>query len=331
MQSLNWGIIGPGNIAHDFAPDLELVRPAQKIKAVLGHTEESAHTFSREFNVPGVFTDLDTFVNEAGIDIAYIATPHPKHYEQALACLQKKIHILCEKPMTINAEQAAKLIAMSEKNKCFLMEAMWIRFLPSIEKVLDFIKAGAIGKIVSIKASMGFKAPKDDNSRYFNPALGGGSLLDLGIYPVFLAQLLLGQAKEIKAIGTLTDKGIDQSCAILLNYKNGSHAILESSLVSQSDIPAEIAGEKGILRILNPWFEKSLGVELQPYDKEKIFYPCEWEGHGLQFEITEVLRCLQNNQVESELFSHAFSRQLSETMDEIRSQVKISYRAYEKA
>jgi predicted dehydrogenase len=330
MQSLNWGIIGPGNIAHDFARDLELVRPPQKIKAVLGHTEESAKAFCSEFGVASAFTRLDRFVDESGIDIAYIATPHPQHYEQSLACLEKNIHVLCEKPMTINAEQSARLIEVSEQHKCFLMEGMWIRFLPSIEKVLELIRNDAIGKIVSIKASMGYKAPKDADNRYFNPALGGGSLLDLGIYPVFLSQLLLGKPTAIKAVGTLTDKGIDQSCAILLDYSNGSHAILESSLVSQSDIPAEIAGEKGILRILNPWFEKSMGIEVQAYDKEKVFYPCEWEGHGLHFETLEVLRCLQNNQVESEHFSHAFSRRLSETMDEIRRQVNISYQAYEK-
>ena len=330
MQSFNWGIIGPGNIAHDFARDLELVKPIQHIKAVLAHTAESAEAFCREFNVPDSFTALDAFVNKSGIDIAYIATPHPRHYEQSLACLERGIHVLCEKPMTINAEQADKLINVSEKNKCFLMEGMWIRFLPSIEKLLQLVNDGAIGKIVSVKASMGYKAPKDNNNRYYNPALGGGSLLDLGIYPVFLAHLLLGKPKVIKAIGTLTDKGIDQSCAILLDYANGSHAILESSLVSQSDIPAEIAGEKGLIRILNPWFEKSIGIELQPYDKDKIVYPCEWEGHGLQFETLEVLRCLQNKQVESKLFSHAFSRELSETMDEIRSQVNISYQAYEK-
>lgn len=329
MQSLKWGIIGPGNIAHDFARDLELVRPAQKITAVLGHTQESAEAFCREFGIPTAFTSLDAFVAESGIDIAYIATPHPKHYEQSLACLQHKLHVLCEKPMTMNADQAANLIALSEKNNCFLMEAMWIRFLPSIQKVLRLIKEGTIGEIVSVKATMGYKAPKDADSRYFNPALGGGSLLDLGIYPIFLSHLLLGKPAEIKAVGTLTDKGIDQTCAMLLSYGNGCHAMLESSLVSQSDIPAEIAGEKGVLRILNPWFEKSIGIEVQLYDKEKQFFPCEWEGHGLQFEVEEVLRCLQQKRIESELFSHTFSRQLSETMDEIRSQVQINYAEFE--
>ena len=218
MKSLSWGIIGPGNIAHDFARDLSLVKPSQTIHAVFGHTEESANDFAKEFQVRAVFTDLDAFLDSSDIDIVYIATPHPQHYEQSLACLERGIHVLCEKPMTINAGQADRLIEASEKNRCFLMEGMWIRFLPSIQKVLGLIKEDAIGKVISVKASMGYKAPKDDNNRYYNPALGGGSLLDLGIYPVFLSQLLLGRPTEIKAVGTLTNKGIDQSCAILLNY-----------------------------------------------------------------------------------------------------------------
>ena len=329
MESLNWGIIGPGNIAHDFARDLELVRPAQKITAVLGRTKESAEIFSRQFQAGHSFTDLEKFIKHPGIDIAYIATPHPQHYEQAMACLQNNIPVLCEKPMTLNAEQSGLLVEASEKNKCFLMEAMWIRFLPSIEKVLSIIKDGSIGKVISVKASMGYKAPKDGNSRYFNPALGGGSLLDLGIYPVFLAHLLMGKPDGIKAIGSLTKKGIDESCAVLLDYTDGGHAILDSALVSQSDRPAEIAGEKGIIRILNPWFEKSIGIELELYDKGKTIYPCEWEGHGLQFEMNEVLLCLRNKKTESELFSHAFSRQISETMDEIRDQIHVVYKAYE--
>ncbi len=329
MQSLNWGIIGPGNIAHDFARDLGLIKPAQKITAVLGRKRESADAFSKTFNIPNAYTDLDKFIKESKVDIVYIATPHPMHYEEALACLENKIHVLCEKPMTLNTAQCSELVEAATNNRVFLMEAMWIRFLPGIRKVMSLVNEGAIGKLVSVKAAMGYKAPKDDDNRYFNPVLGGGSLLDLGIYPVFLAQLLLGEPAEIYAAGKLTDKGIDETCAILCNYPDGQYALLDSSLVTQTDQSAIIAGEKGVIKILNPWFEKTVGIELQPYDKEKQFFPCEWEGHGLQFEIEEVLSCIQNNKIESELFSHAFSLQLSETLEEIRDQINVTYDMYE--
>jgi predicted dehydrogenase len=329
MESLNWGIIGPGNIAHNFAADLELVRPAQKITAILGNHPQNTQTFSKRFNVHDTFTELEKFIENAAIDIVYIATPHTRHYEEAMACLQHKIHVLCEKPMTINAEQCAKLTEESEKNKCFLMEAMWIRFLPGIQQVLSLVKEGSIGKLVSVKAAMGYRAPKDDGNRYFNPALGGGSLLDLGIYPVFLAQLLLGKPDTIKAAGRLTGKGVDETCAVLFEYREGQYALLDSSLVTETDQPAIIAGEKGVIKILNPWFEKTIGIELQLYGKQKKNYPCEWEGHGLQFEIEEVLRCIRNKHIESELFPHAFSRQLSETLEEIRKQINVTYNMYE--
>lgn len=329
MQSLKWGIIGPGNIAHDFAKDLDLIRPAQKITAVLGRKEESTRAFCKEFNVPRAFTDLDKFIAEAGVDVVYIATPHPMHFKEAKACLERKIHVLCEKPMTLNAGQCAGLIAASKKNNAFLMEAMWIRFLPAIRKVLSLIQDNAIGKLVSVKASMGYKAPKDEDSRYFNPALGGGSLLDLGIYPVFLAQLLMGKPATIHAEGHLTDKGIDETCAMVCSYEKGQYALLDSSLTTQTDQPATIAGDKGVIKILNPWFEKTIGVECQQYGKEKQFFPMEWEGHGLQFEIEEVLACIQNNHIESALFPHAFSLQLSETLETIREQLGVTYELYE--
>jgi len=321
MRSLNWGIIGPGNIAHQFAKDLELVRPAQKITAVLGNHAENTEAFCKSFNVAGAYTDLNKFIDQANTDIVYIATPHPMHFKEAMACLEHHIHVLCEKPMTINTEQCVKLVEASRRNKTFLMEAMWIRFLPGIHKVLSLIKEDAIGKLVSIKAGMGYKAPRDDNNRYFNPALGGGSLLDLGIYPIFLAQLLLGKPEKLQATGQLTEKGVDETCAVLCGYADGQYALLDSSLVTQTDQPAVIAGEKGVIKILNPWFEKTTGIEWQLYDKEKKLFPCEWEGHGLQFEIEEVLACINNNKIESDCFSHTFSLSLSETLGNVREQI----------
>lgn len=326
---MNWGIIGPGSIAHDFANDLQLIRDKQKVTAVLSHKKDSARSFAEEFGVPGVYTDIDSFLKDDSIGAVYIATPHPMHFEQALACLRKKIPVLCEKPMTINAAQCEELIAMSRKQNTFLMEGMWIRFLPGIQNAVSLIKEGKIGKIVSIKASMCYKAPADPKSRYFDPKLGGGSLLDLGIYPVFLAYLMLGQPESIKAIGTLSEKGVDEACSILLHYANGEQAILESSLLKQTDMPAEITGEKGVIKILDPWFEKSPGVELQEYEKEKETYPTEWKGHGLQFEAMELLRCVEAGQIESEYMSHGFSLGMMRVMDEVRNQINVTYEMYE--
>lgn len=329
MTETNWGIIGPGSIAHDFARDLRLVPVAQHVTAVMGHRPESVEDFAREFNVQHTYTDFNAFIENKNIDAVYIATPHPHHFEQALLCLSKNIPVLCEKPMTINADQSQKLISAAKKDKTFLMEGMWIRFLPSIQQVLSLIEQGRIGKVISVKASMCYKAPDEPDSRYFDPALGGGSLLDLGIYPVFLAYLLLGKPDTIKAVGTLSAEGIDKACSALFHYKTGQHAVLESSLLAQTDLPAEITGERGTIKILDPWYEKSKGIELHVYDDGKIIYPCRWEGHGLQYEVYEVLNCIQQNKIESDNLSHAFSLEMIKIMDEIRSQIHVTYDMYE--
>lgn len=329
MKLTKWGIIGPGNIAHTFVNDLAYVRSPQEVTAVLGHHAQSTYEFARQYNVPNYYTHLNDFLKNKDIDAVYIATPHPQHYEQALACLEAGIPVLCEKPMTINAEQCEKLIATAKENNTFLMEGMWIRFLPSIRQAINMINEGMIGKITSIRAAMSFKAPHDPSNRYFDPEQGGGSLLDLGIYPVFLSLLLLGKPCSVQAIGKITEEGVDEACSVLLRYKNGSHATLESSLASTLDYPAEIVGEQGVIKILNPWFEKATGVELHREGEGKIIYPCQWEGHGLHFEVEEVINCIENNQISSELLSHNFSLCMIKVLDEIRNQINVSYAMYE--
>lgn len=329
MKLTKWGIIGPGNIAHTFAKDLAYLKSRQQITAVLGHNAQNTYEFAKEYNISDYYTELKDFIKNTNIDAVYIATPHPQHYEQALACLENKIPVLCEKPMTINAEQCEKLIEASKKNNVFLMEGMWIRFLPSIEQVLRLIEEGTIGKVTSVRAAMSFKAPHNSNNRFFNPEQGGGSLLDLGIYPVFLAQLLLGNPSSVKAIAKLSEEGVDEACSILLHYKDGSHATLESSLVSTLDYPAEIVGERGVIKILNPWFEKASGIEVQQDGEGKIIYPCKWEGHGLYFETEEVINCVNNGKLSSDMMPHSFSLDMIKVLDEIRNQIHVTYEMYE--
>lgn len=325
---MQWGIIGTGSIAHHFIEDLRLVASPQQVTAVLGHTKEHTEEFAKQYNIPAHFTRLDDFI-KSGIDAAYIATPHPQHYENALACLSKGISVLCEKPITLNKEQCEELVATSRNNHCFLMEGMWIRFLPSLKQVLSLIETGRIGKIHSIRADISFRAPADKKNRFFNPVLGGGSLLDLGVYPVFLSYLLLGKPSVIKAIATLTDEGVDEMCSVLFQYPGKQQATLACSLVEQYERPAEISGEKGIIRLLHPWFEKSTGIELQEYEAGKTVFPCEWDGHGLQFETEEVIRCVEAKKIESDLLSHRMSIDMMEIMDGIRKQVQVEYEMYE--
>jgi predicted dehydrogenase len=335
MEAFKWGIIGPGSIARDFIDDLKHVKEPQTVQAVTGRREEKTRKFAEEFKVPQYFTDLEKFLHETKIDGVYIATPHSLHYEEVIACLNRKIPVLCEKPMAINKEQIGKMIACAKENGTFLMEGMWIRFLPSIRKVLEIVQSGKIGNIVTIRASLTYKAPKDDNNRYFNPDLAGGSLLDLGVYPVFLSQLLLGKPDSIKAFARLSDDGIDETCSALLQYAGRATSIIDCSFITENEAVADILGDKGMIRIASPWNEKPAGIRLTVYkqvgrdDDEVTEHSCEWPGRGFQYEVEEMLDCIDRKQIESKQLSHQLSLDLMDTMDTIRNQVGIRYEKFE--
>lgn len=330
-HTFTWGIIGPGNIATAFASDLRLIGPvAHRIGAVLSHDLEKAAGFAEKEDAPRYFDNLELFLQEAQVDAVYIATPHPLHHEETLQCLRHHKPVLCEKPMAMNHWQAKEMVDAAIHYNTFLMEAMWIRFLPSIGKVLDLIDEDAIGKILSIRADMSYKAPEDPASRYFDPIKGGGSLLDLGIYPVFLAHLLLGRPTGIRAHARLSDRQIDEGCVAILEYGNGAHATIESSLVVQTERTASIYGEKGRILIDTPWNEKPARILLTPYEGDEQTFPCAWDGHGLQFEAEEVYRCISEQKIYSERFCHSFSLDLVSTLDAIRQQTHITYPADQK-
>jgi len=328
MDTFSWGIIGPGNIATEFAHDLEQIKSARhRIGAVLSHSLEKAAAFAEKEDAPRYFEDIDSFLREAKIDAVYIATPHPLHHEATLRCLQHKLPVLCEKPLAMNSREVKEMVEAATKNQTFLMEGMWIRFLPSILKVLTLLESNAIGKVLSIKADMSYKAPFDPESRYFNPSLGGGSLLDLGIYPVFLAHLLLGKPTSIKAFARLSDKQIDEACAAVLSYGNHAYALIESSLITQTALTATIQGETGRIHIGTRWNEKPSGIILTSFDGIELQYPCEWEGHGLQYEAEEVYHCVRQGKLYSDKLCHQFSLDLMATLDAIRQQTQIIYPA----
>lgn len=326
MNEFKWGIIGPGQIAKTFAEDCKLASfKGHTIHAVLGHTLDKAKAFADEFNAPQYFDNIDKFLQESTIDAVYIATPHTMHYKETLQCLARKIPVLCEKPMAINQKQVKEMVDAAVQHQTFLMEGMWIRFLPSIQKVLSLINEDAIGNVLSVKAEMSYRAPHEPDSRYFEPEKGGGSLLDLGIYPVYLAHLLLGKPNGIQAWARLTDKQVDEACAAIFQYDNGAYAVVESSLMVQSSWEAVIYGDKGKLIIHRPWNEMPRSIEVTLYDGATYLHPCEWEGRGFQYEMDEVYNCIQQGKIESEHFCHHFSLDLINTMDEIRKQTGIQY------
>lgn len=325
-MKLNWGIIGPGNIARDFVSDLKWVNGCSNtVTGVMSNKLAEAEEFAKTYSVPQWFDDIEEMLEKTSPDIVYIASPHSEHHKESLTCLQNKVAVLCEKPLALNYKQAEEMINMSRTNHTFLMEGMWIRFLPSISKVLEILQQKLLGQVNSIIADMSYVAPKDEHNRFYDPYLGGGSLLDLGIYPVYLSLLILGKPHNIKAAARLSRDQIDENCAIIFEYSDGIYSLLESSIIKNTDRQARVYGENGVLTLLKQWNEKPEAITLSLYNQKIQKFPCKWKGRGFQFEVEEVARCLGAGKIESDLHSHEDSLLLLKTLDEIRAKANIVY------
>jgi len=321
---MQWGIIGPGNIAREFAGDLKYVEAENcNIGGVLGHTYEQAKHFAGKHGGYAL-KDIKEFIAHKP-DAVYIATPHPMHYEQALFCLENSIPVLCEKPLAMNEKQVAGLINASKKYNVFLMEGLWTRFLPSFGYLFHIIQSGTIGEILHVHADMSFIAEKDKTNRFFNPELGGGSLLDVGVYTIYLSYLLLGMPDKIFACGKVNESRIDETCGVTLQYKGGNYAMLESSIITQTQNSAWIYGSKGTIRVKRPWTEHPEKIDVRIINAPSFDHYPSWQGRGFQYEIEAVIKCLRNRVIESSIISHAASLNVVRIMDEVRAQLGIIY------
>ena len=332
MQSYRWIFIGSGKITDDFLRDLQLSTTAKHtVVAVVSNTFEHAKKFAEEFNIPYYGDDVVKALQEVEADIAYIATAHPFHHEAAMQCLQHKLHVLCEKPVSINEVTAREMFEEARKQQVFMMEAMWVRFLPSLETVMNIVEAGTIGALQNINAVMNFKAPKDEDERYFNASLGGGSLLDLGVYGIYLSVLLLGaDPQKVLSYCKHSKTGVDEYCTATLAYSNGSYALLESSFIKQGLMPAYIYGEKGYIEIASAWLERTNKITVQVYGEEQPqVHDINWEGHGFQFQVNEVVGCIEAGALESKKMPHATSIAVMQIADTIRRQNGIVYKDFE--
>jgi predicted dehydrogenase len=316
-ETLRWGILGPGKIAHSFARDLQLVK-GNELVAVASRNLEKAVAFGKEYDAKFAFGNYDELFQCDSVDVIYIATPHMAHASQSIQAMDHGKHVLCEKPMGVNSWEVEQMIACSKKNGVFLMEALWSRFNPSIRKVKSLIDSGIIGEMRYLHATFGFYAlDKDPAGRLLNPYLAGGSILDIGIYPVFLAYLMLGKPERIFSTSKVLKNGVEVQSAMIFDYPV-CQALLYSGLSSKTEMKAELAGTKGNLFLHPRWHE------CQAYSLEQEgqlhTYELPTIGKGYAHEIIEVHECLRNNKKESALWSHQNSLDLIGILDEIRKQ-----------
>jgi predicted dehydrogenase len=314
--------LGPGKIAHKFAKGLAKV-PGAKLYAVASRSIAKAEEFAKEFNAPKFYGSYEDLVKDEEVDIIYIATPHVFHYEHSLLCLKHKKAVLCEKPFAMNKEQVNEMILTAKKENIFLMEALWTYFLPHYQYVLELVKSEKFGKITGLEADFGFEAPFLPEKRLFNKDLGGGSLLDIGIYPVFAALTLLGKPDTISAKAEFNETGVDESCSIVFNYQNGVRAHLLSTINKDTPTTAIINFEKARLTI-NRRFHEPTSVTILYNDQEETI-SFDVNTNGYNFEAEHVQQMLAQGRTESTVMSFEKSLELIGLLDGIREEIGLVY------
>jgi predicted dehydrogenase len=330
MKTIRWGILGTGRIAHKFASDLKLVEDAELI-AIGSRSQQSANEFNKEFPVKYIHHTYEALAQNPEVDVIYIATPHNLHYENTLLCLQHVKAVLCEKPFAMNARQAIEMISMAKKKKVFLMEALWTKFHPHYIKMQEMIGQGLLGEIKAALINFGFKPTPPIPARLFDPALGGGTVMDIGIYNVFIAMSILGNPDYIDAVMTPASTGVDEQCAILFRYKNGALAQLFSTFSSNLATEADICGTEGRIRLTARFYEPSATIEFykERADSKEIIPVAKEQGFGYQYEARHVNDCLRKGLTESPIITFADTILLMETLDKIRAIAGIYYPADE--
>lgn len=324
-KKINWGILGCGKIARKFASDLRLVENAQLL-AVGSLDKTRGQEFAAAFRAPKVYSSYESLAADPEVDVIYIATPHGFHYEHAMICLKHRKAVLCEKAFALNTKHAAEMIRFAKSQNVFIMEAFWTKFLPQYQKAIEIINSGKIGDVRWIQADFGFNAGDPPAQRLTDPKLGGGALLDIGIYPVFLAQSILGKPSEIQASMTPYSTGVDEQCVMTMKFPNGALAALSSTLCADTPVEAVIAGTNGRILFKNRFHNAIATIEVAiGKDDPKTIDVFREDGFGYQFEARHVSECLRKGLIESPVMTHQDTIMQMETLDAIRKLCGIRY------
>ena len=324
MRKIRWGIIGTGNIAEKFAIALKSMGDCE-LTAVASRSDYRAKEFANRFNISKAYDDYNKLAKDPDIDVIYIAVPHTEHKWTAKMCIRNNKAVLCEKPFTINSNDSEEIINLAKEYDVFLMEAMWTKFLPVSLKVKDWIREGRIGRVRHIKATFGFHMDFDPNSRLYNPSLGGGALLDVGVYPISYITFLLDRAPDIIiSSAVIGESKVDEQNVIIFQYKDGIMAELSSSIAAEIGNDALIVGEKGIIRVDMFWMADSACLYDNSYNCIEE-YRKPFMCNGYEYEASEVNRCLREGLLESPLNPLNDTLTNMRIMDELRSSWDLIY------
>ncbi|MHC4253440.1 MAG: Gfo/Idh/MocA family protein [Planctomycetota bacterium] len=326
-EKLRWGIIGPGKISRKFAKGLVAVEGAELV-AVGSRAKERADKFADEFadsfEVPNRHASYEGVATDPDVDAVYIGTPHPCHKENTLLCLDEGKAVLCEKPFAINLADAEEMLARAAEKKLFLMEAMWTHCFPAMLKVAELVKDGAVGEVRMVKADFAFRGGWDPKSRLLDPELGGGGLLDVGVYPIAFTHLVLGRDPErVTGLAHIGETGVDEQAGIVLGYRRGALAVLTCGVRTSNQHGAAVFGTDGWIEVPPMfWQPDRIVLHAGGKDEEMKF---DRVGNGYSYEAAEVARCLREGLTESPLVPHARTRSVMGTMDRLREEWGLKY------
>lgn len=321
-ENFSWGILGPGGIARAFGQDLTLLS-GHAIGAIGSRSLENAQKFSDAFGgtAYGSYAEL---VADPTIDAIYVATPHPAHHDNVILALNAGKPVLCEKPFSVNADQAQAMVDAAARNGVALMEAMWARFLPHYAKVREIVKSGVLGPILSVHADHGQRLADQGIARLVEPNLAGGALLDLGIYPVSFAHMILGTPSNVASKAVFTDKGVDAQTSMIFTYSSGAQAVLTTTMMEQTPCRAVVAGLNGWLEIDRTFYNPA-AMRMVLNDGTVTEYPNTYSGHGLREQAEVFKQLVISGALESEILTWKDTVDIMKTLDEVRQQIGLKY------
>ena len=322
-MKFRWGIAGTGRIAGDFVNGLRQV-PDAEVVAVCSRSESTAKNFASQRNIPRWHGSYEALAADPNVDVVYVATPNSRHRSDTEMYLRAGKHVLCEKPFALNEIEAKSMIATARNEQRFVMEAIWSRFLPVYVALGDVLASQPLGKITRVEADFGFVAPTERAHRLNDPALGGGAVLDLGIYCLHFARFVLGGHDSVVAQGELNDQGVDIDATYTLGYRSGATAVLRSTTRHATPCTATIVGERGTITVasrmhVSPGFTIAINGEPERYHRH------DETGQGLRHQVFEVHRCIEQGFIESPRLPHSETLAYAATMDEIRRQLGVRY------
>jgi len=323
IQNMNWGIVGLGRIAHHFVKDLAMIQEAQ-LYGVASRSLDKAQSFQKEYESDVAYGSYQELFDDPAIEIVYIATPHISHARLSIAAMQSGKHVLCEKPLGINAKEVKEITKVAEETGRFMMEAFWSRFNPTIVEVLARVRNGDLGDVTYVNADFSMARSDADEHRLLNPELGGGSILDVGVYPLFLTYSVLGFPNSIKSIGTLHSTGVDLQMASVLDYEHAVATVM-SGFSAKSQMQAQIGGTRATILINPTWHEAELYTFIDNETQDKVIHKVEKIGRGYAHEVMECHRAIKSGKRQSTDWPLSSSLALLKMCDEIRKQIGVKY------